>query len=425
MLYLEDYLEMIEHLPQELRDRFTEMRELDLTVQNSMDTLDKRVKNFFGQCKRAELPQSQADNEYVNIRKDYYKVLEDSDEKVQIANQMYDLVERYLRRLDSELHKFKCELEADNHGITDILEKRSLELDGSTNGTTQKENRFYTSSVNQTLNTPSTSNTATPRYRPKQEKRRDSGSTLLPLPAEKRQALNASLGTPTMRPTTPNLNQVLQATPTQTVPFSDNTPLIVAAAAQAIEKTQQMQQGRRTASLKASYEAIQSGVSVNPHELLMGRELTSSSSHTLQAIEREVSSTATSSSQKRHKKKNSKLNKSLVGSQLPQASTSTSSAAQLQQSLNNDSDELNPMVLNENGMVVEQTPDGEWTYDPNEPRYCICNQVSYGEMVACDNEDCTVEWFHYPCVGIETTPKGKWYCPKCTETMRRRGYRKY
>lgn len=23
--------------------------------------------------------------------------------------------------------------------------------------------------------------------------------------------------------------------------------------------------------------------------------------------------------------------------------------------------------------------------DPNEPRYCICNQVSYGEMVACDN----------------------------------------
>ena len=26
-------------------------------------------------------------------------------------------------------------------------------------------------------------------------------------------------------------------------------------------------------------------------------------------------------------------------------------------------------------------------YDPNEPRYCICNQVSYGDMVACDNDD--------------------------------------
>lgn len=34
-----------------------------------------------------------------------------------------------------------------------------------------------------------------------------------------------------------------------------------------------------------------------------------------------------------------------------------------------------------------EVTDGEWTYDPNEPRYCLCNQVSYGDMVACDNED--------------------------------------
>jgi inhibitor of growth protein 4 len=25
--------------------------------------------------------------------------------------------------------------------------------------------------------------------------------------------------------------------------------------------------------------------------------------------------------------------------------------------------------------------------DPNEPTYCICNQVSFGEMIACDNDD--------------------------------------
>ena len=39
------------------------------------------------------------------------------------------LVDRYLRKLDDELLKFKCELEADNRGITEILEKQSLELD--------------------------------------------------------------------------------------------------------------------------------------------------------------------------------------------------------------------------------------------------------------------------------------------------------
>lgn len=42
--------------------------------------------------------------------------------------------------------------------------------------------------------------------------------------------------------------------------------------------------------------------------------------------------------------------------------------------------------MDENGMIIESTADGEWTYDPNEPRYCICNQVSYGDMVACDND---------------------------------------
>lgn len=51
--------------------------------------------------------------------------------------------------------------------------------------------------------------------------------------------------------------------------------------------------------------------------------------------------------------------------------------------------------------------------DPNEPIYCFCNQVSYGEMVACDNPNCKIEWFHYGCVGLKEQPKGKWYCSEC------------
>lgn len=63
----------------------------------------------------------------------------------------------------------------------------------------------------------------------------------------------------------------------------------------------------------------------------------------------------------------------------------------------------------------------EWNPDPNEPRYCLCNEVSYGEMIGCDNGDCSIEWFHYACVGLNSAPKGKWYCPHCTATMKRRG----
>jgi len=51
--------------------------------------------------------------------------------------------------------------------------------------------------------------------------------------------------------------------------------------------------------------------------------------------------------------------------------------------------------------------------DPDEPTYCLCDQVSYGDMVGCDNDLCPIEWFHFNCVQLTSKPKGKWYCPKC------------
>ncbi|KXJ20758.1 inhibitor of growth protein 5 isoform X1 [Exaiptasia diaphana] len=58
--------------------------------------------------------------------------------------------------------------------------------------------------------------------------------------------------------------------------------------------------------------------------------------------------------------------------------------------------------------------------DPNEPTYCICHQVSYGEMIGCDNIECPIEWFHFPCVGLTAKPKGKWYCPKCAQERKKK-----
>ncbi len=51
--------------------------------------------------------------------------------------------------------------------------------------------------------------------------------------------------------------------------------------------------------------------------------------------------------------------------------------------------------------------------DPDEPTYCLCDQVSYGEMIGCDNDLCPIEWFHFNCVQLTGKPKGKWFCPKC------------
>lgn len=362
-----------------------------------MDSLEKRIRLLFGQCRRGEVQGQQSDNEYDSIRKDYYKVLEDSDEKVQLASQMYDLVERYFRRLDSELYKFKCELEADHNGITEILEKRSLELDGvSTNSTSlgnQKENRYFgvLSSSNSSLRDN--------RYRTKPEKRRDSssGTTSTIQPPEKRQAITNSIGTPTttVRPTTPNLihHQVLPVTSTtpSQPPVSYSLHNLgagnaIAAAAQiAITATQQMQQGRRTASLKASYEAIHGTPGTAAAELLIGRDLTSTGHVIIQSIDRENSF----NSQRRHKKKLTTASSS-SSNQSSQSSIITPTTSHQHQQQIQTIVETPPVLISESGLIVEQTVDGEWTYDPNEPRYCICNQVSYGDMVACDNED--VSW---------------------------------
>lgn len=54
----------------------------------------------------------------------------------------------------------------------------------------------------------------------------------------------------------------------------------------------------------------------------------------------------------------------------------------------------------------ESSREGDDEDDEGEPRYCYCNEISFGEMVACDNDACPREWFHLSCVGL-TKPPGK------------------
>ncbi|KAJ9653481.1 hypothetical protein H2198_007323 [Neophaeococcomyces mojaviensis] len=68
---------------------------------------------------------------------------------------------------------------------------------------------------------------------------------------------------------------------------------------------------------------------------------------------------------------------------------------------------------------AEEEEEEEEEEDPNEQRYCYCNGVSYGEMVACDNESCAREWFHLECTGLRSLPPARsmWYCDECKGMM--------
>lgn len=61
------------------------------------------------------------ENTIIDIITDFFLWL--TEEKVQLANSMVDSMGKYMRRLDQDIMKFKMELEADNCGITEIIEK--------------------------------------------------------------------------------------------------------------------------------------------------------------------------------------------------------------------------------------------------------------------------------------------------------------
>ncbi|KAJ6519426.1 hypothetical protein C8R45DRAFT_951445 [Mycena sanguinolenta] len=58
----------------------------------------------------------------------------------------------------------------------------------------------------------------------------------------------------------------------------------------------------------------------------------------------------------------------------------------------------------------EEEAEGE-----DENLYCFCQKQSYGDMIACDNDDCPYEWFHLSCVQLTQPTPEKWYCRECIE----------
>lgn len=65
-----------------------------------MDDMEKRVRVFFNECKRyqnSDLPPN-LEQEFKSIRKEYYKTLEDADEKVKCAYHLKDFTDlKYFR----------------------------------------------------------------------------------------------------------------------------------------------------------------------------------------------------------------------------------------------------------------------------------------------------------------------------------------
>ncbi|XP_007543566.1 inhibitor of growth protein 3 isoform X1 [Poecilia formosa] len=387
-----------------------------LPVSDATDQLEQKVTEFFVNAKKNK-PEWREEQMEI-IKKDYYKALEDADEKVQLANQIYDLVDRHLRKLDQELAKFKMELEADNAGITEILERRSLEMDSPSQPVNNHHVHSHSSSEKRKYSAPTHHTT---EHVPEKKFKSEALLSTLTSDASKENTPGCRANS-----TSSSTNSVYSVNPSQPLaPYSlSSLPAgpgagagaITMAAAQAVQATAQMKEGRRTSSLKASYEAIKNNDFQLGREFSLTRENSGYSSSALAStLTQNLTPSAASDSRGRKSKSSIKSSNHQSSSSSSSSSLSScSSSSALAQELSQQA-----AVLPE----ADANSQVDWTYDPNEPRYCICNQVSYGEMVGCDNTDCPIEWFHYGCVGLTEAPKGKWFCPQCTAAMKRRGSR--
>nr|XP_030706102.1 inhibitor of growth protein 5 isoform X1 [Globicephala melas] len=134
-MYLEHYLDSIENLPCELQRNFQLMRELDQRTEDKKAEIDILAAEYISTVKT--LSPGQRVEHLQRIQSAYSKCREYSDDKVQLAMQTYEMVDKHIRRLDADLARFEADLK-------DKMEGSDFESSGGRGlkkGRGQKEKR--------------------------------------------------------------------------------------------------------------------------------------------------------------------------------------------------------------------------------------------------------------------------------------------
>ena len=125
-LYLERYLASLETLPGELKNNFDSMADLDRSNKDMMVDIDsasdeylRKVRDLSPGKRKAEMEKIQVNKfNLINLKTNcvYFlkKMFKESkkfaDDKVHLAIQTYELVDKHIRKLDNDLAKFESEM---------------------------------------------------------------------------------------------------------------------------------------------------------------------------------------------------------------------------------------------------------------------------------------------------------------------------
>eukprot|EP01135_Chromosphaera_perkinsii_P006866 Nk52_evm21s621 gene=Nk52_evmTU21s621 len=398
MLYLEDYLETLDAFPSDMQHNFTRMREIDLNAQNCLDKVEKAAKSYFQQRMTEERKKMAAvggddengggagdnskaeyDRDFNKIKEQYEKCIQLSDEKIGIVDQSIELFERHFHKLEMDIKRFAKDLESETPGIVETLQKSSLDLDE------KPVIKDAGRAVNRLSSAAGLSSTPAPVGRPAVGRTSSGLKSRGMRGGGARTASTMHSGDLTSSAVQPPRKRGRGASSAVSTRGGSAGVFAVPLPTRGRGRGSRGARGGRggrgggrggssseSSSVKGRPSNLKMGIFEDP--TLMGADY---------------------------------LNSPLGSSGSAGGSTGALSMGISEEDL---------MMSGFAGAQLAPT-----IPDPNEPRYCICNGISYGEMVGCDNKDCAIEWFHYDCVGITEPPKGKWYCQDCEAAMKRKG----
>ncbi|KAL6734479.1 hypothetical protein Aduo_005017 [Ancylostoma duodenale] len=397
MFFLDDFLEMLDELPAELRERCTEMRHLDMQVEAGLAQNRQALIEFFD--RGSQLTEEQKQHQYQELQKEYDRLRVLGEMKVSLAERMQEVLEAYMQYLDKEKTHFKYELEADNPGITEVIETRFANYCESLIALRKERKRKLTNG--------SVEQYAEPL--PKTPKLSSDGTSLsnyvrneFTLAEDEIVSPMVSGAGPVRSKKTPiDEYNVMRRRSTSgalktslSVPSALNTNVVSPAVS---EKS-----WTPLSSAPALDDLAQSSA-LTPSSTSSSTQLTPTTTSTMPTF------VGPESRHGRPRKLTSRVQEMFKEAVQRQRHHHYQRSA--------DTAHVNDVNTEDDEEVSEEDEDES---DDSRRKWCFCNEKSYGDMVACDNKTCPYQWFHYPCVNISSTPKGRWYCPHCTEERSKR-----
>ncbi|CAI5442311.1 unnamed protein product [Caenorhabditis angaria] len=423
MLFLDDFLEMLDELPAELKERSDEVLKMDADVETRLRRNREAVSEFF-EYSGVGMTEEQRAARYKALQDEFSKIRSINERKYLLMKKMQDLLTKYHNHLEKEKTNFQCEMEADNSGVTEMIEKRYTEYveaclaarkerkrkhgggggsGSSREGTVQQLSKESSEKIARILQEGT---------RLKMEMSDDSAQS----------AMSSAVPSPAPRGRPPKNNVMFSSA------VAEDSPI-----------------PRRKSNANTLRTSFMGGrISPNPSEKSwsnFGMDETSQSftPTTPQLTPNMPNFVGSESRHGRPRKLTTRVQEMFKETlqrqrnhgnnmihQTPPTPTTPQSVQQTPPSLNSSSTNMPPPSTPPSHHHNHTQPppietemegsDDEDEESEDSRRWCFCHEKSYGEMVACDNKSCPYMWFHYPCVGILAPPKGKWYCPHCVSS---------